>query len=220
MHVQVCSFSVLLSLPTLTSSLSTNLERRAFLVTSVGIFPTVASAKCTDIESCREIGDEKVAQDVKDNPVTRLKDEVRFKQLKPGYGDGSVQPSSTVDVIYSISRAGGPYMYSQGFGYEKVDIGHGLQSDLGLDSYRVALGKGGLPVGIEEALVGMKKGERRRIELPPTVGLETSNWKPQPTSNLGKTSLVAYQRILKGFGSQPPFPAPTIWDVEVLSFRN
>jgi hypothetical protein len=111
-------------------------------------------------------------------------------------------------------------MYSQGFGFETIDIGNGRQSDLGLDSYRVILGKGTLPVGIEEVLVGMKKGERRRIELPPNAGFETSDWKPEPRSKLGKGAITAYQRILNGFGSQPPFPAPTIWDVEVLSFRN
>jgi FKBP-type peptidyl-prolyl cis-trans isomerase len=227
MHVQICSFAIALSLPILTSCLSSSsvADRRTFLLTSAagGILslPTpAASAKCTDIDSCRETGDQKVAQDLKDTPVTILPDGTRYKQLKAGFGDGHVRPSSTVDLIYTISRAGGRYMYSQGFGFEKIDVGNGLQNDLGLDSYRVTLGKGYLPVGIEDVLVGMKKGERRRVELPPSVGFETSDWKPQPRSNLGKASVVAYQKILKGFGSQPPFPATTIWDVEVLSFRN
>jgi FKBP-type peptidyl-prolyl cis-trans isomerase len=166
------------------------------------------------------MGDQKIAQDLKENPVTVLSDGTRHKLLKPGFGDSTITHSSTVDIIYSISRAGGPYMYSQGFGFEKIDLGRGLQSDLGLDSCRVTLGKGNLPMGIEEVLVGMKKGERRRIELPPSVGFETSNWKPEPRSRPGKASILAYQRILQGFGSQPPFPAPTVWDVEVLSFRK
>ena len=52
---------------------------------------------------------------------------------------------------------------------------------IGLDSYRVTLGTGNLPVGVEQALIGAKKGERLRIEVPPNVGFETSNWKPEPT---------------------------------------
>lgn len=183
-------------------------------------FAGASVTKCTDIDSCRDVGDQKIAQDLKENPVTVLYDGTRYKLLKPGFGDSTITPSATVDIIYSISRAGGQYMYSQGFGFEKMDMGNGLQSDLGLDSYRVTLGKGNLPAGIEEVLVGMKKGERRRIELPPTAGFETSDWKPEPRSRPGKAAVVAYQRILNGFGSQPPFPAPTIWDVEVLSFRN
>jgi hypothetical protein len=183
----------------------------------------VSLAKCTDIESCREIGERKVEQEMQDNPVTRLKSGARYKQLKVGYGDKQVNESSLVDLIYSISSASGAYMYSQGFGFEKIDIGNGvLQNDLGLDSYRVTLGKGDLvPLGVEQALVGMKKGERRRVEVPPNVGFETSNWKPEPTTRRGKQSIVGYQSILKGRGSnQPPFPAPTIWDVEILSFRG
>jgi len=232
MHGQIY-YSIVFSmfLPILVGSWSFSeqtYERRTFLLSSAtiggGIFfslvPQIASAKCTDIDSCRELGDEKIAQDLKDNPVTVLRDGTRYKLLKPGFGDGTVLPTATVDIIYSITRAGGQYMYSQGFGFEKIDIGNGLQKDLGLDSYRVRLGQGDLPVGIEEAIVGMKKGERRRVELPPAVGFETSNWKPEPKSRLGKGSIVAYQRILTGFGSQPPFPAPTIWDVEILSFRD
>mmetsp|Transcript_22450 Transcript_22450/g.29506 ORF Transcript_22450/g.29506 Transcript_22450/m.29506 type:complete len:266 (+) Transcript_22450:21-818(+) len=182
--------------------------------------PKPTFAKCTDIESCREIGERKVEKDMKENPTTVLNSGVRYKVLRPGTGDNTVQEGSSVDLIYSISEGGGAYMYSKGFGYEKVDIGGKLQSDLGLDSLRVVVGRKNVPVGIEQALVGMKRGEKRRIELPPSVGFETSNWQPEPTSRRGKASITGYQRILTGFGSQPPFPAVTIWDIEVLSTRN
>lgn len=83
------------------------------------------------------------------------------------------------------------------------------------------LGQKDLPVGVESALLGAKKGERRRIEVPPAVGFETSNWKPQPTTRRGKAQILDYQSILKGRGTdQPPFAAPLIWDVEILSFRS
>jgi len=218
-----------LTLPTL---IEQRCKRRTFVlgsITTIFFLPTVSLAaeaakkkKCTDIESCREIGDKKVEQDLKDNPVTRLDNGLRYKKLKDGYGEKKIDESSlVVDLIYSISSASGGYMYSQGFGFEKIDIGNGLQSDAGLDSYRAALGKGNLPVGIESALLGMRKGERRRIEVPPAIGFETSAWKPEPRSMRGKKQIEIYKVLLNGRGtSQPAFPAPLIWDVEVLSFRG
>jgi hypothetical protein len=86
------------------------------------LLPAPSSAKCTDIESCREIGDKrKVEQDLKENPIIVLEESgVRYKQLIPGYGDKTVEPAAFVDLIYSISTGGSAYMYySQGFGYEK-----------------------------------------------------------------------------------------------------
>ncbi|KAL3935116.1 MAG: hypothetical protein SGARI_003102 [Bacillariaceae sp.] len=182
-----------------------------------------AKRKCTDIESCREIGDQKIQETLQDNPIARLDSGVRYKRLKPGVGGGSVQDKDVVDIIYSITRASGAYMYSVGFGFEKVQNGvavGGSQSDEGIESYRVRLGSRDVPVGVEQALVGMKKGERRRVEVPPNVGFETSEWRPEPTTRRGKAQIVDYRTILRGRGTnQPPFPAPTIWDVEVLSFR-
>ena len=66
----------------------------------------------------------------------------------------------------------------------------------------------------------MGRGERRRVELPPDVGFGTSNWMPEPTTRRGKAQIEQYKRKLTGFGSQPPFPAETVWDVEVLQIRN
>ena len=189
--------------------------------------PREAFAKCTDIETCREIGEKKVEQEMIENPTIRLDSGVRYKVLQPGVlgGKGSneiVQPDSNIDLIFSVSTLSGGYMYSRGFGFEKIDIGDGnLQSDVGLDSLRVRMGQRDVPVGIEDALVGMRKGERRRVELPPRVGFETSEWKPEPTTRRGKTRIVGYKQLLEGNGSsRPPFPAATIWDVEVLKIRN
>ncbi|CAJ1922226.1 unnamed protein product [Cylindrotheca closterium] len=197
------------------------LSTSSMIIATTGA-PFVASAKCTDIESCREIGDSRVAQDLKENPVTSLDSGVRFKTLNSGVRGPAVKEGSSVDIIYSISRAGGPYMYSQGFGFEKVDIGNGqIVKDLDVDFLRVD--KVGshqdVPVGIEQAMIGMQRGEKRRVELPPNVGLATSNWNPAPKSKAGKQSIVAYQRIVDGFGSQPAFPAPLVWEVEVLRVR-
>lgn len=192
-----------------------------------------AYAKCSDIDSCREEGERKVEADLKLNPIVRLSDGVQYRVLRSSPTSSSkssttkvVTKGSNIDLAYSISTASGQYMYSKGFGFEKVDFGGGKQvSDLGLDSLNVVVMGGGkqqpnvVPVGIENALLGMKKGEKRRVELPPGVGFETSNWSPEPTTRMGKAGIVQYKRKLTGFGSQPPFPAETVWDIEVLAVR-
>ena len=93
--------------------------------------------------------------------------------------------------------------------------------DLGTESYRVRLGSKDVPLGIENAMLGMKRGERRSVELPPAVGFETSDWNPAPQTRRGKATVVGYRQILTGNGStQPPFPAETIWDIEVVRIRS
>lgn len=181
----------------------------------------VAQAKCTDIESCREEGERKIEADLKLNPIMRLADGVNYRVLRPSAVPGpKVKDGSSIELIYSISTASGQYMYSKGFGFEKVDFGGKKQSDLGLDSMRVVVGEHNVPVGIESALIGMGKGERRRVELPPGVGFETSNWQPSPITRRGITQIEQYKKKLVGFGSQPAFPAETVWDIEVLGIRN
>ena len=191
---------------------------------AVAIVPAAASARCTDIETCREIGDRKVDEDMKANPTTVLPSGVRYKVLRPPTGrnaDVQVKDGSTVDIAFSIS-ANGAYMYSRGFGFEKIDVDGKKQSDLGLDSLRVKIGnqRRDIPLGIEQALMGMKRGERRRVELPPSVGFETSDWRPEPVTRRGKASIASYQRILAGGPNQPAFPAVTYWDVEVLRIKD
>ena len=185
--------------------------------------PSPAYAKCTDIESCREEGERKVEADLKLNPIVRVSDGVRYRCLgappSTTASDKKVKEGSNIDLAYSISTASGQYMYSKGFGYEKVEFGGNQVSDLGLDSMRVVVGQHNVPKGIEYALLGMVKGEKRRVELPPGVGFETSNWMPEPTTRRGIVQIEQYKRKLEGFGSQPPFPAETVWDIEVLQIR-
>ena len=183
--------------------------------------PAVAQGRCADIETCREIGDRKVEAAEAANPTVRLADGVRYKQLKAGSGP-ALGAGDVADVAYSISTAGGSYMYSRGLGFEKDATG---AADTG-DFLRVRVGDEAaaraVPRGIELALVGMRRGERRRVELPPgpDVGFESSDWRPEPTSRRGKSTIVGYRQILKGNGSsQPPFPALTVWDVEVRRIR-
>jgi hypothetical protein len=194
--------------------------RRSILKASMLFVPLPVYAKCTDIESCREIGERKVEKDIIENPVTKLESGSRYKVLQPGTGEKIVGNNSNIDLIFSVSTMSGGYMYSRGFGYEKVDMGNGkMVKDAGLDSIRVKIGERNVPVGIEDALIGMKKGEKRRVELPPSIGLITSNWQPEPTTRGGKAGLQGYRRMVEGTAGTPAFPAATIWDVEVLKIR-
>jgi len=196
--------------------------RRAAVGVATGAAITLPTqqvlAKCADIESCREVGEAKVAADMAANPIIKLSDGVRYKRVKEGAG-ATVSGSDVVDVAYSISTAGGSYMYSRGFGFEKDSDG---VNDAG-DFLRVRMGNGDLPRGIEIALRGMKEGEKRRVELPPgpVTGFETSDWKPAPTTRRGKAQIVAYKNLINGNGSsQPPFPAVTVWDIECRRVRG
>lgn len=197
-----------------------NLGRRQFFWSTVLVclVPATAGAseKCSDIESCRELGEKKMQEKETQNPTIRLPNGVRFKQLRPPLGGEPVHEGSVVDLAFSITANGG-YLYSQGMGYEKLKNG---VNDMGLDSIRVVLGKHDVPVGIEEALIGMKRGERRRIELPPKVGFETSNWQPKPNNPFAEKRLQAYRRLLEGNANVPGYAAVSIWDVEVLKVRS
>ena len=180
--------------------------------------PKVVLGKCADLESCREIGDRKVEAAEAATPTIRLADGVRYKQVVGDGSGASVGVGSVVDVAFSISTAGGSYMYSRGFGFEKDASGARDEGDF----LRVTMGKRDVPAGIEAALLGMRKGEKRRVELPPgaTTGFETSEWRPAPTSRRGKATIVSYRRLIDGNGpSQPPFPAVTVWELECRRVR-
>ena len=181
--------------------------------------------KCTDIDSCREIGERKDEEDLRRNPITRLPSGVQYKTLRPGIGTDVVKEGTVLDLTYSISQASGSYMYSRGFGFEKIKDFDGNRevNDLGLDSLRVQIGDRppNVPLGIEEALMGMKRGEKRRVTVPPSVGFETSNWQPEPTTRRGKVQISNYKNLLQGNGSTiPAFPAPTIWDIAVERIKS
>jgi hypothetical protein len=108
---------------------------------------------------------------------------------------------------------------SKGLGLEKVEFMGRKTRDRDIDSLRVDLGKRNVPVGIEQVLVGMKKGEKRRVVLPPNVGFDTSDWEPAPVKRDAQRQMEVYRQLLRGNGGVPPVSAPTIWDVEVLRIR-
>lgn len=208
----------------------TTSSRRSFVAavtaTSLTVFATPpVYAKCKDIETCREIGEQKDADKLAAQPIVRLGGGLQYKVLTSGLGNEVVtDQTKVVNIAYSISQANGNYMYSAGYGYNQIDAGGGKQMpDLGLDGLTVHLQDAAnkeVPEGIRRAVMGMRRGEKRRIEVPPSLGFETSDWNPKPTTYRGERQIIAYKDRLYGRGDlQPAFPAPTIWDVELLSIR-
>lgn len=180
------------TLTTITDNKTIMTSRRGFVATTIGLLflgglsylPDPASAKCKDIETCREIGEQKDAAKVAANPIIRLGNGLQYKVLTAGVGDAQVTDDTdmVVKIAYSVSQASGSYMYSQGFGYNKIDAGNGKQiSDLGMDGLTVHFNNKNnsdnydleIPIGVRRAMVGMKRGEKRRIEVPPQLGFET-----------------------------------------------
>ena len=205
----------------------------ASTLATVHVFGThkqVAQAKagsgCTNIDSCREIGDARLAQEMTENPTTKLPSGVHYRILRPGIsGDTPVSDDSVVELAYSISESNGRYLYSQGLGYEKVPLngqkGGPMVSDLGQDSIIIHVGGKDVPVGIQQGLMGMRRGERRRISLPAAVGFDTSDWQPVPRTTRGALALQNYKNLIRGTGGmQLAYPAETVWDVEVLRIKG
>lgn len=163
-------------------------SRRSFVVSTTSLLwtggfwlshPNPVSAKCKDVDSCREIGEQKEAANLAANPIVRLgNDGLQYKVLSTGLGNAQVSDDTTVvKIAYSLS-ARSRYMYSQGMGYNKIDAyGNGQAvPDLGLDGITIHLKDENameVPVGIRQAIMGMKRGEKRRIEVPPSLGFET-----------------------------------------------
>jgi hypothetical protein len=203
------------------------------------------SSSCSDIETCREIGELKDAANLAAHPIISVAGYpgLQYKVLSPGLGEDTVseEKSKMVKIMYSISQANGRYMYSRGFGFNKIknagggggdmmDMIAGQRqsfSDYGIDGLVVDMTQVGndddsrvLPIGIQRAMVGMKRGERRRIQCPQEFGFETSDWNPKPVDFRGQQQIKDYQALIWGRGdTQPAFASPTIWDVEVISIR-
>lgn len=63
-------------------------------------------------------------------------------------------------------------------------------------------------------------GDFRRIEVPPDLGLQTSDWRPMPVSFSGKQRLERYRKILEaGNGLQPGYAASILFQVEIMRIR-
>jgi hypothetical protein len=183
--------------------------------------PGKAKAKCRDIESCREEGERRSADsEARAGPLRNVGPiganglgRVRYRAMKET-GDGPpLLEGDAADIRFDVVSTGGEYLYSIP-SREPGAAAAGV-----LDTYRLVLGSHDVPIGVEMALAGAHRGDFRRIEVPPDLGFETSNWQPAPTGFSGKQRLERYRRTLTGSGSQPGYAASIIIQVEIMRVR-
>lgn len=172
-----------------------------------------ASAKCRNIDECREEGERRIEQQEKEKgPIVNLGNGVRFRESKKGGGDIELKQGDAAEITYMVTTTGGDYMWSFGRNVEP-----GLK-DYG-ETIRVVLGKHDVPIAVEIALEGMRQGGIRKVEMPPSLGFSTSSGQPAPSTFSGKKKLERYQALLTGNGLQPGYAAELIFEVEVVKIK-
>ena len=198
---------------------STHVQRSTFLgmIKSATLLfissPKRALARCKDIDSCREEGDERLAQQqLEAGPRVSLGKGVQYRETRRGTGEQTLVQGDAAEITFMVMTTGGNYMYSLG-----RDIEPG-QHDLG-ETLRITLGKHDVPIAVEMALEGMKKGAIRRVEMPPNLGFETSSGVPAPKTFSGKKKMERYSKLLTGNGLQPGYDAELIFEVELVKIR-
>lgn len=176
-------------------------------------FPRQANAKskkCKGLEECQAIGDQKFAEkEVLKGALVDLGRGIRYRESKVGTGL-TISKGDVVDITYEVRNTGGMYIYSLGRGRPDK-----TRDDLG-ETYRVRLGKHDVPIAVELAMEGMRRGGIRAIEMPPSLGFESSSWEPKPTNFAGERRMENYRASINGRSSQPGYDAAIILEAEVV----
>lgn len=172
------------------------------------------SKKCKGLEECQAIGDQKFAEKEQlKGALVDIGKGIRYRESKIGTGP-TISKGDVVDITYEVRNTGGMYIYSLGRGRPDK-----TRDDLG-ETYRVRLGKHDVPIAVELAMEGMRRGGIRAIELPPSLGFETSSWEPKPTNFAGERRMENYRASINGRSSQPGYDAAIILEVEVVRVVN
>ncbi|KAF8064588.1 POLR3F [Scenedesmus sp. PABB004] len=122
---------------------------------------------------------------------------VKVQELTPGSGPAAA-PGDAVLVDYVLRRINGYFIYStvEGVSFQPRDVPTG--------PVRLRLGGGEVVAGLEEALVGLRPGGKRRVLVPAELGYVSNVLQPaMPT--------FATKRQLANHASEP-----LIFEVELL----
>ena len=180
--------------------------------------PGRSKPKCKDIESCQAEGERRAAEaDEKAGPVCNVGPigangfgRVRYRAMKETSDGPELRPGDAADIRFDVLSTSGNLLY----GVPSREPGESQARVL--DDYRIVLGSHDVPVGVELALEGAHKGDFRRIEVPPDLGFQTSDWKPTPSGFSGRQRLENYRTRLKpGSG----YAASILFQVEVMKVR-
>mmetsp|Transcript_69918 Transcript_69918/g.167830 ORF Transcript_69918/g.167830 Transcript_69918/m.167830 type:complete len:300 (-) Transcript_69918:182-1081(-) len=166
---------------------------------------------CGNIEDCRRLGDERYEElERQRGPIIDMGGGLRYRESRVGVG-AEIAEGDVVYITYEVRRAStGDYMYSYGRGRPDMP-----KDDLG-ETYRVRLGSLDVPLGVEMALVGMRVGGQRAVELPRRLGFETSDFKPEPTNYSGKRRMERIKSLMARNSVGMLGDSRVIIDVEVV----
>ena len=189
------------------------MDRRSFHSLLVGAMVTIPSCWVSLPMAARAA---KPADDPKTLTFTTLDSGVRFADIIIGEDNTAVGPTSKVNV-HLIGRLLG----KQGWIFEHSQAAVE-------DPFRFDLGTGTVIPGLEQGLVGMKPGGRRRIVIPSSVGY-TSGQKLEPIprefgnrQRLYTTVLntVRIDRERQELGGENSLAGMVVFDVELLRLRK
>jgi len=123
------------------------------------------------------------ASDLVDSPWEDLASGVAYREYRQGKGEAVVQPGSKVAVEMTVrcksfataNEPGGLKYYS-------------TKDDTDFNEYAFTIGSGEAPPGLEEGMMGMRRGGLRRIELPSTMvfAAKKADQLPLPLTKDGK----------------------------------
>jgi len=176
-------------------------------------------ATCGNLEECRNSGDKSFDElEAQKGPIIEMKGQgIRYREVRVGNGE-VVGPDEILDISYEIRKTNGDYVYSLGRG--RPDMATDEKPDDFGDTYRVRMGKHDVPIAVEKAMLGMKSGGVRAVEMPPETGFVTSDWKPEPTNFSGKQRMERFRQLLTGNGLQKGYRAAIVLEVEVMKVRG
>ena len=132
-------------------------------------------------------------EDTQDIPFEKLPSGGSYREYREGKGDATVQPGSKVAVEMSIRcRSFATANEPGGLKYFST------KEDTDFNELAWTIGSGELPPELEEAMMGMKKGAIRRIELPSTVvfSARKANTLPLP-SEKNKDGKRRFENLFK-----------------------
>lgn len=126
---------------------------------------------------------------------------VKVQELQQGEGP-ALQIGDGVLFDYVLRRSNGYFIYGtvEGVSFQPSDV------PVGPVYFR--LGSGELIPGLEEVLVGMRKGEKRRALIPPDVGYIGTELQPQPPTFGTKRQLLNHCK------------EPLLFEVQVLKVQQ
>lgn len=132
-------------------------------------------------------------EDTQDIPFEKLSSGASYREYREGKGDATVQSQSKVAVEMSIRcRSFATANEPGGLKYFST------KDDTDFNELAWTIGSGELPPELEEAMMGMKKGAIRRIELPSTVvfSARKANTLPLP-SDKNKDGKRRFENLFK-----------------------